>query len=201
MAKRDPSKPLGYYCDATRHKPECPKVGCGGCAPPCSARAGQWTDHVGRGPCSRHGGNTRNHKRAAQQAEAREACSLFDLSLVPHRDPADILYDEQRRAQAAMAWFEGEIALAMEAEDDELRDSRWQGWQTERAIARGVANEIQRLGLDRRRVEADEATARVWAAVLARQAILLGFDPDSPEARAASRQALELEAGDGRAAA
>lgn len=185
MPARDPNKPDGYYCDAERKGKS-----------PCSMRAGQGTDHVGIGRCSRHLGSTRNHKRAAQREQARQACELFSLTL-EHRDPADVLYDELDRARGATRWFEREIALAMEAGDDELLSRRWAGWQTERKLATSVSLEIQRLGLAVRHVEMQENIARQVAAVLARHAELLGHDPSSREARAASRQALQLVSGEG----
>jgi hypothetical protein len=160
----------------------------------CRNVAGKGTDHLGAGRCSRHLGSTRNHKMAAQREQARQACEVFQLP-AEHREPSEVLYDEIDRARAAMSWFEREIALAMMAGDDELRDRRWQGWLAERKIAASVSVEVQRLGLDRRRVEMQEDMVRQVVAVLTECVRRLGLDPGSLEVRRAMRASLELVAG------
>lgn len=164
---------------------------------PCKKPAG-WgvPGQNGIGRCKLHLGGTPSHKTAAQREQARQACELFNLAL-EHREPPDVLYDEVLRARGAMAWFEREIALAMEAGDDELRGRRYTGWLIERKIAQSVSVEIQRLGLEERRQQVNEQFARIVMAVLEKQCELLGIDPSSPEARSASRAALQLVAGSG----
>src|SRR4051812_569979 len=39
----------------------------------CTLKAGWGTDHVGFGSCRKHGGNTRNHRKQAEQEHLREA--------------------------------------------------------------------------------------------------------------------------------
>lgn len=120
MPARDPDKPAGYYCDGTRHKADCPdKAACSGCLPPCSMRAGWGTDHpgTGNGPCKRHGGATRNHKRAAEMNMAAIAASKLDLSLTT--DPVSALLDELNRRFRWVAFLESLVMeLPTHPEDD-----------------------------------------------------------------------------------
>ncbi len=169
----------------------------------CTQVAGWGVKGVATGPCKLHGGATATHRKAAERAkvrqgaeEARQACELFELPL-DHRSPGEVLLDEVDRARAAMRWHERQIALAMEAGDDDLLARRYAGWHIERAIAAKVSVEITRLGIERRQVEAVEGLARQAVAVLARYTELMGWDPQSPEARAAGRQALQLLEGGG----
>ncbi len=195
--KRDPAGHGGpVLCGAKRKQ--------GGGAP-CTQVAGWGVPGVKTGPCKLHGGATATHRKAAERAkirqgaeEARRACELFELPL-DHRSPGEVLLDEVDRARAAMAWHERQIALAIEAEDDELLARRYAGWHIERAIAARVSVEITRLGIERRQVEAVEDLARQAVAVLACYTELMGWDPQSPEARAAGRQALQLLKGGGAA--
>jgi hypothetical protein len=74
-------------------------------------------------------------------------------------------------------------------------------WMAERKHLAEVTSKALSAGVAQRTLELQEGIARQVSSILARQARLLGHDPDSAAVRLASRQALELEAGDGRAAA
>ena len=52
-----------------------------------------------------------------------------------HRDPGEVLLEEILRERRAVSWCEQEIALAMEASDQELADRRYERWVVERRIS------------------------------------------------------------------
>lgn len=58
----------GWYCGADRSK-----KGLG----PCELRAGWGTDHVGVGPCRKHGGATRNHRKAGIRWKSEQALAAL----------------------------------------------------------------------------------------------------------------------------
>lgn len=120
MPVRDPDKPEGYYCDAARHRKDCPdKAACPGCLSPCAARAGHGTSHVGWGRCSRHGGSTRNHVIAAEVQMAEAAASKLDLTITT--DPVSALLDELNRRFRWVAFLESLVMeLPTHPEEDEF---------------------------------------------------------------------------------
>jgi len=120
MPARDPDKPKGYYCDAARHRKDCPdKASCPGCLSPCAARAGHGTNHVGWGRCNRHGGSTRNHVIAAEVKMAEAAASKLDLTITT--DPVSALLDELNRRFRWVAFLESLVmALPTHPEEDEF---------------------------------------------------------------------------------
>lgn len=160
----------------------------------CKLVAGHRTDHVGTGYCWRHGGLTPSHKTAAEREQARQACELFGLEMAD-RDPGEVLLGEVTRTCRSIAWHETELALAMAADDEDKADRLKQWWAAERKHLGDVTKKAIDAGVARRTLEMQEDIARQVAAVLARQAELLGFDPSSPVAREASRAALQLVAG------
>lgn len=83
MAKAGPGKKL---CAAKTKRGTCRNV------------AGKGTDHLGVGRCSRHGGNTRNHKRAAAKELARIELNLLGLP-VEDIDPGTALLEEVARTR------------------------------------------------------------------------------------------------------
>jgi len=95
MPARDPDKPVGYYCDAQR--PNQPK------GTLCSLRAGHGTDHVGTGPCKRHGGSTRNHVKAAQRALAVKACATLGVPI--QTGPGEALLQELCETVGNVAFY------------------------------------------------------------------------------------------------
>lgn len=129
MPARDPGKPAGYYCDGTRHAKDCPdKTTCNGCAPPCSARAGAGTNHVGVGRCSRHLGSTRNHVRAAEVVLARQAVASLGLRTIPTMGPEEAILDELHRAINNVEFLEALVReLPIHPEDDEYHPPEGDG--------------------------------------------------------------------------
>ncbi len=161
----------------------------------CKRVAGAGTPHLGTGRCSRHLGNSPNHKTAAEREQARQACALFGLEMTD-RDPAAVLMDEITRTRRSIVWHETEIALVLAEGGGEGRVARLvERWAWERRHLGDVSAKAITTGVARRTLEMQEDIARQVAAVLARQAELLGHDPSSPIAREASRVALQLVAG------
>lgn len=95
-----------------RPKPRCGgKTKAGGL---CKLGAGANTSHPGVGRCSRHGGSTPNHKRAAERAQAeREAAAAvarfgLDMSDVT---AGEALIREVRRSAAMVAYLAFRVSL------------------------------------------------------------------------------------------
>jgi hypothetical protein len=160
-----------------------------------------------------------NHRTAADREQARQACALFGLATSAAIDPAEALLGEVTRTHMAILYYEAEIALLPEDEQGRFRLYRQTRhasgektgeakphvlvvlWMAERKHLAEVTSKALSAGVAQRTLELQEGIARQVSSILARQARLLGHDPDSAAVRLASRQALELEAGDGRAAA
>jgi hypothetical protein len=74
---------------------------------PCQNTAGWGTAHVGIGSCRRHGGNTPNHVKAANQEKARQAVNTFGL---PREiGPAEALLEEVKRTAGIVAWLDVKV--------------------------------------------------------------------------------------------
>jgi hypothetical protein len=58
----------------------------------CKRVAGHGTPHLGSGRCARHGGNSRNHVKAASTELARQACATLGVPIDTH--PAEALLRE-----------------------------------------------------------------------------------------------------------
>lgn len=81
----------------------------------CTQHAGWGTDHPGVGPCKLHGGNTRNHKTAAQTELARRAVHTYGLPRNIAPDAA--LLEEVHRTAGHVAWLATKVA---ELDEDDL---------------------------------------------------------------------------------
>lgn len=161
----------------------------------CTQVAGWGTPNT-TGPCKLHGGSTRTHKTRAEREAVRQACELFGLEM-EHRDPGQVLLDEILRARKAVAWCEKEIALAMQAGDQELVDKRYAQWVVERRIAADVGAKALQLGLQLRAVVAMEDEARRAVAMLEAFVGALGLDRKAPAVLEAGRVALQVLPGGG----
>lgn len=94
-----------------------PKPRCGGKTKAggyCKLGAGANTDHPGEGRCSRHGGSTPNHRRAAERAKAERAAAAavarfgLDMSDVT---AGEALIREVRRSAAMVAYLAYRVSL------------------------------------------------------------------------------------------
>jgi len=209
---RDPSKPAGWYCDATRHEPECPKTGCPGCLEPCSQRAGWGTSHPRSGACKRHGGATKAAKTAADREQARQACALFGLD-GGDIDPAEALLGEVTRTHRAIVFYEGEIALLPKDEQGVwrlYRNTRHASgeltgeakphvlvglWMAERKHLAEVTAKALHAGVAQRTLDMQQEIAGEMLGVLRRFVEAMGLDPADEVVRRAGRAALQLAPG------
>ncbi len=57
--------------------------------PTCHNIRGKGTDHTGYGPCSKHGGSTRNHRKAAELAKAEDVAAKLGVPI--ETNPYDAL--------------------------------------------------------------------------------------------------------------
>lgn len=69
----------------------------------CEQRAGWGTDHPGIGYCKRHGGSTRNHKRAAALEIARQECVTLGIHV--EIDPSEALLREVWESAGNVAFY------------------------------------------------------------------------------------------------
>jgi hypothetical protein len=101
-AERDKHAAEGKLCGAKTQK---------GKGPPCRNFAGQRTDHPGTGKCSKHGGSTTNHNKAAIKAEiaqriAQEATFGDAKDVTPPEALAGLLHS----TSAHVGWLQGTLA-------------------------------------------------------------------------------------------
>ena len=165
----------------------------------CTQVAGWGVPGTTTGRCKLHGGSTRNHVKAANEAKAQAAIARFGIGRADTMDPAEVLMREVARAAHSVQWYEREISSLCAAEEpDEAKivDYRDQ-WRIERKIAATVSAAAIGAGVARRQVELLEGLARQAVQWFALFAINLGLDPSSPEVREAGRAALELAQGGG----
>lgn len=107
----------------------------------CRHQSGWGTDHLGHGPCRKHGGNTPNHVKAGRIAKAREAVAI--LGLPREVDPHYALLNEVHSTAGHVAWLASVVA--------DLEHAK---------VTQGVTKTVQ-LPDGTRRVEA-EAAFNVW---------------------------------------
>jgi len=195
MAARDPSKASGYYCDGTRHKAECPdRKACDGCLPPCSMRAGQGTDHVGVGRCSRHLGSTRNHKAAAEVAIAKQAVARYGLAV--DIDPAVAMMRLVAKSYGSVLYLEAVVAelgrLWSEDDGGGKPHVAWVMLMAERKLLADVTRDALRAGVERRALELMEDEARRFNAGLEAFIAAMRLDRHSPQVISAAMVAVQL---------
>lgn len=148
----------------------------------CRKSAGWGTEHVGRGRCRLHGGNTRNHRRAAQTAMAAEQVAVYGLPA--DVDPHDALLEEVHRTAGAVRWIgqivarldEGQVTKGITRTVDkptgrettaEAALNVWvQLYQAERQHLVRVCKAAIDAGIDERRVQIAEQQAATLVAVL-----------------------------------
>lgn len=169
---------------------------------PCKLPAGWGTDHAGpgSGPCKLHGGATRNHRKAAAdaQAEAGARAILAQLDVQPVGDPIEQL---QALAGQALAWRDA-IAERVRALTSLRYESAHGGEQLraeiglfERAMDRcqSILTAMAKLNLDERLVRLDEARGRLVRDLVLGVFADLGL-PDEVQAQARSAIAARLRA-------
>jgi hypothetical protein len=128
------NEPTAGKCNARR------RDGSGGL---CRNVAGKGTDHLGYGPCVRHGGNTPSHVTAAQKAMAATAVATYGLPITI--DPRDALLQEVYRTAGHVAFIADQIrALKTDdliwgkTEEVDTRASEFPGTNTKRAAVPNV---------------------------------------------------------------
>jgi len=162
----------------------------------CSLPAGHGTDHVGAGPCARHGG----HLPGPRKAAARELAMMRarEYGLEPDSDPFSAILTMVRRAKGANDLFLGRVAK-MIAEDQEFSADHpdWQGYLitmrqsaqiSDWAIKAGVAEREMRLAerlWDTITAAYEDALARVdWLDDAQRRELAVAFGGSLGEAEA-----------------
>lgn len=142
----------------------------------CRHAAG-WGTPYSHGPCRKHGGNTRNHKVAAQRREAEQAVATYGLPR--DVDPHDALLEEVHRTAGHVAWLGGLVAELDRGEltqfvpvgegGGKVEASVWvELYQRERDHLRKVAADAIRAGVEERRVRLAEREATVVVEAVAR---------------------------------
>jgi hypothetical protein len=80
----------------------------------CTWAAGQGTDHLGRGPCERHGGNLPSHKIHAERVGIAELAARYSTPRDVH--PLQGVLEQYHRYAGQVSWLEAEVnALPKEA--------------------------------------------------------------------------------------
>lgn len=146
----------------------------------CALPAGWGTDHPGTGSCKHHGGSTRNHRKAAVEAQAR--AELARLDVPPVDDP---LSELARITGQVIAWKD-----AIAAKVNELTSLRYEnengGEQLraevgllERAFDRceKFLSSMARLNIDERLAAISEQRAEVIFTVLVTALERAGIEP------------------------
>lgn len=83
----------------------------------CTQRAGHGTKHPGYGTCSRHGGNTPSHVKAAEEEQARELCGTLGRPI--QTTAADALMREIYETAGNVEFYRGLVqALPTHPEPD-----------------------------------------------------------------------------------
>lgn len=195
MAPAGPGKKL---CGAKTKKGTCQNV------------AGKGTQHLGFGRCSRHGGNTESHVKAAEVEQAVEAVAYYGL---PREvEPHQALIEELYRTAGHVQWLE-DIIHAGEMTKDVSPTGRRRGvkldqatlagdipsvwldlYERERKHLKDVAKTCLSLGLEDRRVKLDEAIAQKLVKFARGLAKELGVE-NNPELPVMVRRQLTLVAG------
>jgi len=187
-----------HYCGAKKRQGE------GTCRKP--AGWGTPTPGVPGTPCRLHGGNTRNHRKKAAEAdaEARARALLAELDIQPCEDP---LTELQLLGGEVVAWKNTIRGLV-----NDLTEIRYEGEHGEqlraeialfeRALDRceRVLTSIAKLGLDERLVRIREGQGRLIAAVVLGVFADLGLDGEVQQAaRAAIAERLRKASAEERA--
>lgn len=176
----------------------------------CKLPAGHRTNHPGIGRCSKHGGNTPNQVKSAQQEIARR--EVVALGLPREVDPHTALLEELARTAGHVQWLvekvreEGEHRLVgpvgTEGVDDktglvhhvEAQPSVWARMLAEeRKQLTAVATACVKAGIEERRVRIAEQQGQLIAQVLT--AVLNELNVPAEKARPVVRKHLTALAG------
>ena len=184
MKDGDESKPR-------RKRP--PKPRCGGKTKAggfCKLGAGASTDHPGEGRCSRHGGSTRNHRRAAERAkaerEAQAAVARFGLDM-SDVTAGEALIREVRRSAAMVAYLAFRVSL--------LDDSQMTWGLTKQKTRHAQAADDDEGDGPRELVESEhEARQNIWIIMLREERLLLAkVAAEAARAGVEERMARQVE--------
>jgi hypothetical protein len=158
----------------------------------CRLPAGHGTDHVGRGYCRRHGGNTPAQETAARNGEVTDAVLAFGL----RRDiaAADALVEELHRCAGAVDRIERHMAARI-LEDPAWEHDRegrawWVRYDIERERMVKVADTCERLGLIDRQTRVLEQAGEQLATVIRGVVTALGHDLSDPSVQRVVRAQL-----------
>lgn len=171
----------------------------------CKLRAGHGTEHVGRGTCKLHGGNSPSHVAKAQREEAVEAVERYGLAV--EVDPNDALLEELHRCAGHVSWLNVKVselqgdqgAGLIQSSPAGLRPSVWvELYHLERKRLTDVAKTCLDAGIDERRVVVAEKTGQLFAQAIEGILSDLGV-ADDPRVGDVVRKRLTLIQG-GRAA-
>lgn len=180
-----------------------------GKAPTCENVAGKGTDHLGYGHCSRHGGNTKTHRKAAATEQAEAAVAYYGL---PREiDPHHALIEELYRTAGHVAWLERVIHAGHLGKADNPTGRRrtvkldqptmggdipsvWLDlYERERKHLRDVAKTCISLGIEERKVKIAEQQGELFAEAIKGILTELGVI-DRPEVPTVVRRHLTLVA-------
>src|SRR4051812_42278619 len=99
--ERDPSK-------CPRDKPD---------GSPCGNGAGKGTNHKGRGPCAKHGGNNRDWDAHFEKEQVQERMRTYGSPI--DVEPHVALIEEVRRTAGHVAWLNEVVAQLQHEQEDE----------------------------------------------------------------------------------
>lgn len=141
---------------------------------------------VTTGRCKRHGGATKNHRKAAEKKAAKMAVETYGL---PREvEPHDALMEEIHRTAGHVAWLELRVRIIEEAE---LKDNRFllSMYDQERRHLVDVCRTAIGAGIAERQVRIAEQTGALIAKVITGVLEDLGV-ADRPEVPAIVRRRL-----------
>lgn len=156
----------------------------------CRNPAGARTEHLGVGRCYRHGGNTPNHKAAAEVELAKQAVQRYGLAV--DIDPALAMMKAVARSYGSVLYLRAQVAELDVPWVEDKPHVAWTMLMAEEKHHNDVCRDAQRAGVERRAIEMQEDLARQMVAFASAFARALGLDPSAPDVRAAGRKAFEL---------
>lgn len=160
----------------------------------CKRVAGAGTSHLGTGRCSRHFGNSPNHKAGAEKELAQQAVERYGLAV--DVDPAVALMRAVATSYGSVLYLEAKVAALAEPWSEDKPHVAWQMLMAERKHHADVCRDALRAGVERRAIELAEDKARQAVALMNAFAEAMGWDPLDAEVRKAGRKALGAIGGD-----
>lgn len=144
------------FCGARKKDGSSCRLPAGFGTPDASKRRGEW----GIGPCKFHGGAMQPHRARANRIRAQEAVSRFGLPREIEADQA--LIEELHRCAGHVA----QLGRLIESGSAAEAESAYKLYLIERTQMLKVAQTVEGLGIDQRRLEVQEFQATILAGVI-----------------------------------